>query len=330
MTPILKTIYFSTFILSTFQFSLAQSETKLVLTNIEPYEPVRSGSSIVLETDNDYSFEHMPEKEDEKNADKLKLLIKAKPNEKNYENYFKLACSLWELGRLDEAKSMFMEINASNGDFYKKTYYHTSDISGDTNSNIYGYGSFTTHYKNSSCRYLAKIYIEQKEFTEALHYVSLADKKYPIHYTCGTGYMFDRNEMDGLYAICYENLGEYDKIIHLFMPVYSEGHTNVLVRAIKQVYSQKEIEYYLSLAQDSMVFVADTFPSSTFTIENYGKEDQQETEARYFSGTAKTILFGFDVRIKAPDFEDGVIATREDFINEFKRSGLYQKLGHEK
>ncbi|MCB9260801.1 MAG: hypothetical protein H6607_00275 [Flavobacteriales bacterium] len=154
----------------------------------------------------DYSVYHLPSKEDSTFCQNYSALITAEPTEGNHSNYFLLACSLWQLSRLNEAEKMFLKIVGSAEPYYVGTYYNNSDIPDDTSNNIYGYGSYTWHYKNYACRYLSKIYIEEKRFESALTYLHDADKKYIVEQNCGTGHLFYRHEMDGLYGLVYEGL----------------------------------------------------------------------------------------------------------------------------
>ena len=275
----------------------------------------------------DYSISHYPSKEDSIFCKKYSKLITAESTKKNHSNYHSLACSLWQLGRLTEAEIMFLKIVDSKGPYYVGTYYNSSDITGDTTTNIYGYGSYTSNYKNYACRYLTKIYIEEKKFDQALKYIEFADKKYIVEQNCGTGYMWYRGEIDGLYSLAYEGLGRYDSIINMFLPNYSShGGDGTLVRAIKKVYTQIEINKYLQDAENSIVCVVDTFQSSTFTTYNSGQPNETTTEAKYISGQATMTLFGKQINLATPNLENGQTVTRELFVKEFKESGFYTPL----
>jgi hypothetical protein len=274
----------------------------------------------------DYSIFHNPSKEDSIFCKKYSKLITAEPTKKNHSNYHSLACSLWQLGRLTEAENMFLKIMASNEQYYVGTYYNSSDIPGDTTTNIYGYGSYTSNYKNYACRKLTKIYIEEKKFAKALKYIEYADKKYIVEQNCGTGYMWYREEIDGLYSLSYEGLGMYDSVINMFLPEYSNHSNGTLTRALKKVYLQTEINEYLKVAENSIVCVVDTFQSSSFITRNYGEKNEITTEIKYTSGTATMTLFGREVILPRPNLENGESVTREFFVKEFKESGFYAAL----
>jgi|GEM_PF-6729601 len=140
-------------------------------------------------------------------------LIKSVPNNKNYKDYYEMARILWNLKRTTTAEKMFLKIFYSKASFYTNQYYHSSDVPGDKLKNKYGYGSFASNYKNFAAVYLAKIYIENKRFSEALYFLNMAVNKYKVVYTCGTGRNQQRNEYDFLYASCFEGLGQDQTVI---------------------------------------------------------------------------------------------------------------------
>jgi len=279
-----------------------------------------------LSISSDYSISRFPTKEDSIFCRKYSKLITAEPTKINHSDFYSLACSLWQLGRLTEAENMFLKIMASKESYYVGTYYNSSDIPGDTTTNIYGYGSYTSNYKNYACRYLTKIYIEEKKFNQALKYIEYADKKYTVEQNCGTGYMWYRGEIEGLYSLAYEGLGMYDSIINMFLPQYSNHSNGILTRALKKVYSQTEINEYLKIAENSIVCVVDTFQSSSFITHNYKEKNETTTEIKYTSGTATMSLFGRQVTLATPHLENGEKVSRELFVKEFKESGFYNAL----
>lgn len=274
----------------------------------------------------DYTISHDPSKEDSIFCKKYSKLINADPTKKNHSTYYSLARSLWQLGKLKEAELMFLKIMDSKEPYYVRTYHHSSDILGDTTINTYGYGSYTSNYKNDACRYLTKIYIEEERFDQALKYIEYADKKYIAEQSCGTGYSWYREEIDGLYSLAYEGLGMYDSIINMFLPQYSNYSDGTLTRALKKVYSPTEIDAYLKVAENSIVCVVDTFQSSSFITRNYGEKDETTTEIKYTSGTATMNLFGRQVTLPTPHLEHGEKISSEHFVKEFKESRFYRAL----
>jgi tetratricopeptide (TPR) repeat protein len=278
----------------------------------------------------DYSISHDPSKADKATCKKHARLITAEPTQQNHKFYFGLACALWELNRLSEAEHLFLKIINSQKPYYTRTFYYASDISGDHKMNTYGYGSYTTNYKNYACRYLAKIYIEEKKFDPALKYIELADKIYTAEQNCGTGYAIYRSEIDGLYGLCYEGLESNKRIIERFLPTcFNWGFSSsngVLVRALKKIYPSAEIDEQLKIAESSIVCVADTFQSSSFTYEHYGEKNEIKVEKRFTSGSASMNLFGVTIQAPTPQLEDGEIITKERFVKEFKGSAFYKSL----
>lgn len=274
----------------------------------------------------DYPITHSPSREDSIFYNENLELISAKPNQENHDEYYSMACALWELGKLSDAESMFLNIVNSQEPFYSDTYYHSSDIPGDTSINTYGYGSFTSNYKNYACRYLAKIYIEQKKFKQAYMYAQLADRKYTVQYNCGTGYMWYRGEINGLYGHCYEGLGMHDSIINLFLPDYYAHASGMLIRAIRAKYAQAEINENLRIADSSIICVVDTVKSLMIVTENYGEPNETTREIWYTSGIASMTLFGRQVILQQPQLEEGQVVTREMYVKQFKESEFYRSL----
>lgn len=187
--------------------SRAQTHKRLTRTTKQTLELVKkeAARAIPLSTA-PRPLEHSPNKTDYQRYNEHKNLITEQPTKSNHELYFLLAHSLWHLNKLEEAEKMFLTIIASQEDFYTKTYHLSSDLPGDTTSNIYGYGSYTSNYKNKAATYLAKIYIEQKDFKKALSYLDDAVHKYEVSYSCGTAHMWQQAEYDFLYVKCNEGL----------------------------------------------------------------------------------------------------------------------------
>lgn len=274
-----------------------------------------------------YSIYHFQSKEDSLFYDKHSDLITSDPSEENYSIYFKLACAAWDLSDTNTAEKMFLKIIDSNEPFYTETYYNSSDIPGDTNTNTYGYGSFTSNYKNKASRYLCEIYIEKGNFELALKYLKYADKKFRVSYSCGTGNMNYRSEINGLYRYCYEGLHMYDSIISMFLSNFYDYSVGIhLSKAIKKTYSQEEIDNHLEMAVNSIVCIVDTFQSSYFITYNYGKENEKTIEHKYTSGNATITLFGKLISFPIPEIEEGGSISREIIVKIFLESSLYQNL----
>jgi tetratricopeptide (TPR) repeat protein len=273
----------------------------------------------------DYLY-HYPDKKDELRYKKYKHLIGQQPTSKNYELYYSLTCSLWDLEKTQEAENMFLTILNSNEKYYLSTYYHSSDIPGDTTTNIYGYGSFTSNYKNYSAIYLTKIYLEQKKFDKALQYLEEAVKKHKVTYNCGTGYQRQQDEYDFLYASCYLGLQRHKEVIDLLLPACLERNDTILVSAIRNTYSDNDIQEYLDKAEISITCSLDTFPSYAYQT-TYGDNKKELTDTlEYYSGSATILLFDKQVIMPVPSLENKQRLTREMFLTLFKESDFYDKL----
>ena len=278
-----------------------------------------------VQTGHDYLIWHAPDHEDSTYIKQNEVLIGAQPDEENFSRYYNLARALWETGDLERSETLFLNIVNSNEACYTNTYYHNSDIPGDTVVNTYGYGSFTSNYKNKACRFLARIYVETKSYEKALHYILLADKTYPVTQNCGTGHQWYRNELHGIYGLAYQGLNLHDSIINLFLPEYHQ-HGNILINAIQNKYSQTEINAYLETAIQSVEFTPDTYQSLTISTHNYSKDNEYETEEWYTSGKATVSLFNQKIDLLSPRLKGGETMTKAMFIQSFKDSYFYRHL----
>ncbi len=269
---------------------------------------------------------HSPDKKDEQRYKNYKSLIGQQPTLKTHELYFSLACSLWELEKIADAEKMFLTIINSKEKYYGSTYYHSSDIPGDKTKNIYGYGSFTSNYKNYSAIYLTKIYIEQKQFDKALQFLEDAVKKYKVTYSCGTGFHRQQDEYDFLYTSCYEGLNRHKEILDLLLPSCLDRNDEIVIAAIKKSYSQKEIQEALQKAETSIQCSLDTFPSFAYQTSDYGTNKEKTDTIKYFSGSATITLFDRQINMPVPNLENDEHISKEQFIKLFKESEFYIKL----
>lgn len=265
-------------------------------------------------------LDHRPKEQDKQYVKKYIYLKDQQPASDNYKEYYSLACALWKLSRLKEAEKMFLTIINSRKDFYSTTYDHASDVSGDFKKALYGYGSYTSNYKNDAAVYLAKIYIEWKQFDKAYSFLEDAVKKYEVQYSCGTGARWQQDKYDFLYASIYEGQKKYDKVMQLLLPECLNRDDQIIVRTIRKLYSKEEIREKLQSAIDSMQCEFDSEPSHSYI--GYGPS-RVET---YYSGKAKINLFGQVVEAPRPHLGDGGRATRALFIEEFKETGFYRSL----
>lgn len=324
----MKSILVFLFVL--FFFSKLFAQDSLIYTELVCNYEIPSTSEfnfIKINNYYEYKIEHDPSEEDEKFYKKHQFLISSIPNEKNHENYYILACSAWNLGKIAEAEKLFLTIIQSNKPFYTNTYHHSSDIPGDKSSNTYGYGSFTSNYKNYAARYLCEIYLEKKDFTIAKDYLFLAKEKYPISFNCGTGHNMYQDELDRLEILCLQGQNLYEEIIHKYLNKYSDDHCANLVNAIKQVYTKEQIFEELIKCETTLQLKLDDYPSQTHTYKNYGKKDEEKIlESEYYSGEATIILFGQEIVLERPILKNGEILSEEIVLQFFRESPFYKNL----
>lgn len=264
---------------------------------------------------------------DRKTIKKFGKLLEETPNEKNYDNYYELACAYWNLSDNDNAENLFLKILNSNETHYNKTELNNSDIPYDTTTNIYGYGSYTFSYKNKACLYLCKINLERKNYEEALKYIELADKKYKTSYSCGTGYRRQLDEYNFLYATCYEGLGKYNQVLDLLMPEVLNRNDEISVNAIKKLYSQKEIENEISKGEKEIKVEIDKEPNYSYTSWTDPKTKKEITDsAIYFPATAKITLFSYEIEMTNNDLNHIKKINNEIFVADFRKTDFYRNL----
>lgn len=242
-------------------------------------------------------------------------------------HYFHVAEALWREQRNDEAEKMFREIMESELEEFNKNLQFDSDVSRDTLPKNYGYGSYSFHYKNKSSLYLAKILIERKAFQEALHYVTLADTTYPVTFNCGTGHGFYEQQLNELYALCYEGMAQSQKVMDLLLPNCLQRRDNtILVRVIRNRFTKEERKYLREKAIASIQFELNTEESYIEIVHNYGTKSERIEPLRFTTGTGTILLFGQQVRLPSPSLKNGQIAEREDFLNAFTASNFYKEV----
>lgn len=277
-------------------------------------------------SDAEHLLSHDPSKEDTLLYKKYKKLIGTGPTKKNHSHYYELACALWELKKTEEAKQMFLQILNSKESYYCGDYYHSSDLAGRKTSGSYSYGSYTSNYKHYACYSLAKIHAERKEFDEALNYIVAADTVYPLHYSCGTGNLLHRDQMLSFYILCYEGQENYKKVVDMLLPSPYYWNMASLARSVKKLYQPTAIRDSLSAAINSLVFIPDSLPTSYSSYENYGKENEVKMEITFMSGHANLCLFGCAAIMHASYMDQTKTTSREFFVKDFMKSGLYTEL----
>lgn len=239
----------------------------------------------------------------------------AMPDSANLDDYCTLAGSLWEINRRDDAKEMFLRVMQSDA----TTIDHPSGTR-------YDYGSYTSNYKNEAAIYLCKIYIEQYEFDSAFIYLEDAVNKYKVSYGCGTGYARQQDEYSFLYASIYLGQKKYNKVLNLLMPKCLDRNDQVVVKAIRKLYTEEQIKQELAKAVKTMKFVFGDEPSYIYQESDLNHLDT----IRYYSGIAYVKMFNKEVTIHSPlPDKDGDRITKEQLIEEFTESSFYRSLHKE-
>ena len=307
-----------------FVFFLSSCKQSPLLQFDEVYfEPI-SVSSISLCSD--FSIERTPDHDDSLIYESSFALADSELTVENLDRYQRLAYAMLYLGKLPEAKRMFLAIFNSKPESVTERRSYTSDIPGDTTSNIYGYGSFTTNYMHSICLTLAAISLGEQHPAEALDYVRLADEEYPLQYNCGTGHQYYRERMDGYYGLCYDGLNWTDTILDKFLPKYYDYSCGILVKTIRKKYSSEEIHKQIDIAESSIQFTPDTFQCHSYVTSDYGTPQAKTTELTYTTGDGTMILFGHKIELQRLSLQDGEVISKEHFIKEFRETGFYKEL----
>lgn len=283
----------------------------LLLTAGSAFGQFSLSMSIHVQPSFDY-LSHSPGYDDNENVTKYGYLLSQLPDSSNYEAYSAFAASLWELGRLEEAKQLYLHVILSDA----KIVEHSSCTK-------YGYGSFTASYKNEAAVMLALIYVEQQQFDSALLYLKDAIKKYKVNYTCGTGHAATERRYQFIYASIYEGKKEYNKVLDMLLPKCLERNDQIVVRTIKRLYAKEEIKKKLQMAEKLMQCSIDKEPSYYYRGSLASSTLDTIT---YYSGSATITLFDRQVNIQVPSLENGEHMTREKFIKEFRGSSFYTSL----
>jgi hypothetical protein len=79
-------------------------------------------------------------------------------------------------------------------------------------------------YKHHSCRYLAEIYLEEKNYDEASQYIYLFDKEYPYQHFCGNEWAAYDMYKAVMYARLYEGENKIEKAVKVLVPhIFANG-----------------------------------------------------------------------------------------------------------
>jgi tetratricopeptide (TPR) repeat protein len=246
-------------------------------------------------------------------------LLRTGPTKENHNDYYRLGLTLWELDQLQDAEKIFLKILASKAPWYNFEKYKAAE-------GLYPGFPDDNFYKNQSCNYLAQIYIEQKKFKKALHYIGLAEKTYTYN---GRGYpasVIHEGRYRYYYARCYEGLGMKKELLDLLLPHCLDNNYGMLTRAIKEMYTQEQIQMNLTEAENSITCQTDSFLSYTNVSTPKGKDIYAHDTISYYSGTGTIRLFGRTAHFSHPKLGHGERLNRDYFARLFRSTAFYKNL----
>jgi len=106
-----------------------------------------------------------------------------------------------------------------------------------------------TLYKHNSCRQLAEIYLEEKDFTQAEMYMEMFDKEYPYQHFCGNEWAAYDLYKATMYARLYEGKGQHERAVRNLVPhIFYNGlasNANLLdelMQILRAHYTTEEIQ----------------------------------------------------------------------------------------
>ena len=153
-----------------------------------------------------------------------------------------------------------------------------------------------TLYKHNSCRHLAEIYLEEKDFTQAETYMEMFDKVYPYQHFCGNEWAAYDLYKATMYARLYEGKGQYERAVRNLVPyIFENGLASnadlldELVQILRAHYTTEEIQAELR--------------RSLTTLSMHSKKGE---------GQARLILFGEKVNIVSNFFTPDVDVSSLD------------------
>lgn len=110
-------------------------------------------------------------------------------------------------------------------------------------------------YKHNSCRHLAEIYLEEKNFSQAEMYIEMFDKEYPYQHFCGNEWAAYDIYKATMYARLYEGKGQYERAVrHLVPYIFENGLApndyllDELIQMLRAHYTLEEIQAELRRA----------------------------------------------------------------------------------
>jgi|GEM_PF-654558 len=142
----------------------------------------------------------------------------------------------YELEDYKEAKTTFLKQIEGKADDKESRY--DGGIMGEPYAN----------YRNRACKYLARIYIHDSDYPNAIKYLDLT-KKYPYRHFCGNEYAAEANAKTVLYAKCYLAQKDYTNAYNVLLPnIISNGLANnreiveLAYKSLLEKYTKQELK----------------------------------------------------------------------------------------
>jgi hypothetical protein len=137
--------------------------------------------------------------------------------------------------------------------------------------------------------------------------------------------MFQQLEYDRLYAACYKGLNKHKELVDLLLPDFFDTRDTLIINAIRNLYTQQDIEAHLVKAENSLEFRMDSTYWYTSTKRDGAKYETTDSTKKYV-GKINMILFDRTLEFERPAEEDRKLVTREKIIADFKDSYFYKTL----
>jgi hypothetical protein len=113
-----------------------------------------------------------------------------------------------------------------------------------------------SQFKHNSCKILAKLAIDDKDYKLALDYIKMADQEYPFEHFCENAHASNEIYLKRMYAKCYNGLGDRNKAIKTLLPYcLANGYASTselaaeLAVLLKEKYSKENIKKEVKMAR---------------------------------------------------------------------------------
>jgi hypothetical protein len=241
------------------------------------------------------------------------------PDKKNHAYYFFLANAY---SRINDtiALKMYRTIIASRGEFYL----HMNEFPEVEKTRFIR----ETYYKSFACVEAAQIYLRRGDPVNAMKFIDIAERDYPIRYKGG----WPMAQIDDQYLYyckmhCHYLFEEYDSVINYYLPKGIMNYPGIVILSLRKKYSTEQIQVALEEAIATLEFTPAT-EKEWFEITDY--QTKQTKTYYYQGGLIEIYLFGIRIPQKIPFLGDrrykNVIFDRETAIAHFKSCSFYQEL----